>query len=78
MFTYHAVKDLRSGIRLDVFARSHHDQADGGQNDGQKVPLRSTKDVEDLGEGELPDAADDFAEDADGGREPCFPKDEVT
>ncbi|TFA97559.1 hypothetical protein CCMA1212_010690 [Trichoderma ghanense] len=63
------VKDLSSGVRLDVFASSHHDQAQSGEDDGKQVTLRTAKDVQNFGKRQLKDTTNDAAHDADGRRQ---------
>ena len=63
------VKNLRSRICLDAVARRHHDQPQRGEDDAEEIALRPAEDVEDLGEREVGNAADDAAQEADGRRE---------
>ena len=63
------VEDLGGSVGLDVIARSHHNKPDGSEENTEEISLRPAKNIQDLGEGEIGDTADNTAQNADGGRE---------
>ncbi len=57
---------MSGSIGLDIIARSHHDKPSRSEENAGKKSLGPAKNIQDLGEGEIGDTADDTAQDADG------------
>lgn len=62
----HRVKDLSGRVGLDIVARGHHDEPNGGEKHAEKISLGSAKDIKDLCKGQVGDTADDAAQNGDG------------
>lgn len=63
------VEDLGSSVGLDTVTSSHHDETNGQAEKHGAETLRTTPDIEDLGERELEQTTDQAGHDAGGGRQ---------
>ena len=68
------VESLGSCICLDVLASGLHYHTEGDEEYHESEAVHSAPDVDDLGDGELGDAAQNRGNDAGGGEEAVLPK----
>lgn len=68
------VEGVRGGVHLDVDAGGLHDHADDGEEEHDEEALAAAPDVDDLGNGQVPDTTEDGGDNAGGGEEAVLGK----